>query len=31
MRAQPRVINLTKIKFTREQMEILNLGPQYAL
>ena len=28
---QPKVINLTKIKFTQEQMEILNLGPQYAL
>jgi len=28
---QPRVINLTKIKFTPEQMEILNIGPQYAL
>jgi len=26
-----RVTNLTKMKFTQEQMKILNLGPQYAV
>ena len=28
---QPRIINLTKKQLTKEQINILNLGPQYAM
>jgi len=28
---QPRIINLIKIKFTREQIQTLTLGPNYAI
>ena len=28
---QPRIINLTQTKFTKEQIKLLSLGPKYAL
>jgi len=28
---QPQIINLTNIKFTREQIQTLTLGPNYAI
>ena len=31
MNTQPRIINLTHKKLTKEQMNVLNLGPQYTM